>query len=398
MRHVNWRPLLDRTARIASDFLDGLPERPVSPRKDAAAMLEALDHPLPETPTAPEAVVDELVRVVEPGITAMPSGRFFGWVIGGGLPSAIAADWLTSVWDQNTGSGEGTPAAAVIEHVAIGWVAKLLELPVGSGALVTGAQMASFVGLAAARTEVLRMAGWDVEADGLTGAPPIEVVVGAERHGTIDRALRMLGIGTKQVRIVDADREGRMRADRLDAAGHGPLIVCAQAGNVNGGGFDPLRAIGERVADARKRRHLLHVVARSDCGRGSRLPARHRRQAETGSGRSVKWLAPTTAETLVQRRRALEGLPRSRHLPTGRWSRAESIRSHTGAFASCARVRVVGRVARAGTLRRGRPRGALLCTCHVVRTRTDGHRRSRSDERGDAEPGRRPISRSRGHR
>ena len=223
-------------------------------------MLAALDHPLPDAPTDAVAVLEELARTVDPGLTAMPSGRFFGWVIGCGVPAAIAADWLTSVWDQNTGSGEGTPAAAAIEHVVLRWVAKLLEVPAGSGALVTGAQMASFVGLAIARAEVLRAVGWDVEIEGLTGAPRIEVIVGAERHGTIDRALRMLGFGTRQVRVIEADREGRMRADRLDLAGDGPVIVCAQAGNVNGGGFDPLLEIGARISAAKRRRPVwLHL-------------------------------------------------------------------------------------------------------------------------------------------
>ncbi len=252
MRRTDWKPLLDRTTEIATDFLERLPERPVSPRSDTAAMLAALDRPLPDAPAEPQAVINELARTVDPGLTAMPSGRFFGWVIGGGLPAAVAADWLTSVWDQNTGSGEGTPAAATIEHVVLRWVAELLELPATSGALVTGAQMASFVGLAVARAEVLRAVGWDIEVDGLTNAPPIQVIVGAERHGTIDRALRMLGFGTKQVRIVEADREGRMRADLLNP-GEGPLIVCAQAGNVNGGSFDPLVRITDKIAEAKQR-------------------------------------------------------------------------------------------------------------------------------------------------
>jgi len=256
MRRTDWKPLLEQTTRIATEFLDGLHERPVSARADAAAMLAALDRPLPADPQAPSAVIDELARTVDAGLTAMPSGRFFGWVIGGGMPAAIAADWLTSVWDQNTGSGEGTPAAATIEHVVVKWIAQLLELPAVSGALVTGAQMASFVGLAVARAEVLRAVGWDVEVDGLHGAPRVEVVVGAERHGTIDRALRMLGFGTKQVRVVEADRMGRMQVPALD--GDGPVIVCAQAGNVNGGSFDPLRAIGERVREA-KRPAWLHI-------------------------------------------------------------------------------------------------------------------------------------------
>jgi glutamate/tyrosine decarboxylase-like PLP-dependent enzyme len=256
MRRTEWRPLLEQAARIATEFLDGLPERPVAARADAAVMLAAFGQPLPVGPSEPRAVVEELARLADPGLTAMPGGRFFGWVIGGGLPAAVAADWLTTVWDQNAGSGEGTPAAAAIEHVVLRWVAELLELPAASGALVTGAQMASFVGLAVGRAEVLRAASWDVEADGLAGAPPIEIFVGAERHGTIDRALRMLGFGTRQLRVVDADREGRMRADRLDLAGSGPAIVCLQAGNVNGGACDPMRALAVRIDQARTQRPL----------------------------------------------------------------------------------------------------------------------------------------------
>ena len=260
MRRTDWKPLLDRTAHLATEFLESLPDRRVSPVSGAAAMLSALDRPVPEAPSDPSAVVDELARTVAPGLTAMPSGRFFGWVIGGGVPAAVAADWLTSVWDQNTGSAEGTPAAAAIEHVVLRWVAQLLELPAASGALVTGAQMASFVGLAVARAEVLRAVGWDVEADGLIGAPPIEVVVGAERHGTIDRALRMLGFGTKQVRVVEADREGRLRAHDQRAVAEELEPVRAQAGNVNGGGFDPIATMAARIAEAKQRRPVwLHL-------------------------------------------------------------------------------------------------------------------------------------------
>lgn len=256
MRRTEWQPLLERTCALARAYLEGLPERPVVARQDAAALLAALDRPLPEAPSDPRAVIEELVRTVEPGLTAMSSGRFFGWVIGGTLPAALAADWLATAWDQNTGSAEGTPAAATVEHVVLRWVADLLEVPARSGALVTGAQMASFVGLAVARAEVLRAAGWDVEADGLTGAPSLEVVVGEERHGSIDKALRMLGIGRRQMHIVEVDRDGRMRADRLDLAGSAPAIVCVQAGNVNGGACDPLLEIAERVAAARAHRPI----------------------------------------------------------------------------------------------------------------------------------------------
>jgi glutamate/tyrosine decarboxylase-like PLP-dependent enzyme len=292
MRRTDWQPLLDDTSRAARAFLDGLPERPISPRSDAAAMLRALDGELPAGGMEAREVIAELVRVVDSGLTAMPSGRFFGWVIGGGLPSAVAADWLTAVWDQNTGSGEGTPAAAAIEHVVLGWIAKLLDLPAGSGALVTGAQMASFVGLAVARAEVLRRAGWDLETDGLSGAPPIAVYVGAERHGTIDRALRMLGFGTKQVRVVEADGEGRMRTERLAVARGEPAIICAQAGNVNGGACDALRAIGEiaRAAGA-----WLHVDGAFGLWARAGAPARRAlvdgaELADSWSTDAHKWL------------------------------------------------------------------------------------------------------------
>jgi glutamate/tyrosine decarboxylase-like PLP-dependent enzyme len=262
MRRTDWTPLLERACRHATAFLEGLPERPLRARADATQMFAALDRPVPEAGRAPAEVLDELVAIADAGITGSPSGRFFGWVIGGTLPSAIAADWMTTVWDQNATSGAGFPSAAAIEQVAVRWVAELLDLPAASGALVTGGQMANFSGLALGRHEVLRQAGWDLDEGGLAGAPPITVVVGAERHNTVDKALRMLGIGTRAVRVVPADRDGHLIADALpDAlAGDGPLIVCAQAGNVNGGAIDPLAAIAAHVARARSRRPTwLHV-------------------------------------------------------------------------------------------------------------------------------------------
>jgi glutamate/tyrosine decarboxylase-like PLP-dependent enzyme len=258
MRRTEWAPLLAETCRLATEFLAALPDRPVAPRRGPAALLAAFDRPVPDEGADPRAVIAELSREADPGLTAMPSGRFYGWVIGGGLPSAVAADWLTTAWDQNAGSAEGTPAAAVVEQVATRWVAELLELPATSAALVTGATMASFTALAVARSEVLRGVGWDVEEDGLAGAPRVRVVVGAERHGTIDKALRLLGLGTRQLVVVEADAQGRMGAAALaralaaDATGAPPpTIVCAQAGNVNGGAFDPLGEIADVLAAAR---------------------------------------------------------------------------------------------------------------------------------------------------
>ncbi len=262
MQRTEWRPLLERTAALAADFYRRLPERPIGPAP-ASQILAAFARPVPDEPCEPQAVIDELVRLADPGLTAMPSGRFFGWVIGGGLPAAVAADWLTAVWDQNAGSPDITPSAAAVEQVALDWVAELLDLPARSAALVTGGQMANFTALAAARSAVLAGAGWDVDADGLAGAPRVRIIVGAERHGTIDRALRMLGFGVRGTVIVDADAEGRLRPAALAealAAGDAPTIVCAQAGNVNGGGFDPLDAVADAIDGARARAPMwLHV-------------------------------------------------------------------------------------------------------------------------------------------
>ncbi len=256
MIEQDWKPLLDRALAHAVEHLRALPERPVRPRHDSAALLAEIDRPVPDHPTPPIEVLDELVRIAEPGLTAMPAGRFFGWVIGGAVPAALAADWLTSVWDQNAGSAEGTPAAAAVEQVAIRWVLELLDLPrQASAALVTGAQMANFVCLAAARDRVLQAVGWDVESHGLAGAPRVRVVVGAERHDTLDRALRFLGFGTASV-VVEVDAEGRMRPAALGrelAASELPTIVCMQVGNVNGGAIDPVEEIVDAVERLRRR-------------------------------------------------------------------------------------------------------------------------------------------------
>ena len=238
------RKLLERVLAEAEGFLGGLPERSVRADADADGVAAALGGPLPAEGTDDLSVIEDLIAGAGPGVVAMPSGRFFGWVIGGVLPAALAADWLTSVWDQNAGLLASSPAAAGAEAVASGWLLDLLGLP-GSSAVgyVTGAMMANFTCLAAARHEVLRRVGWDVERDGLVGAPPVTVVVGEERHDTVDVALRFLGLGERRSVVVPADDQGRIRADALAAtlAGvDGPLIVCLQAGNVHSGAFDPL--------------------------------------------------------------------------------------------------------------------------------------------------------------
>src|SRR3712207_124196 len=246
---VSLRPLLDNAAAHAAGFLEGLPERPVAPSATAEELREELGGPLPEHPLEPGQVVADLARAADPGLMATAGGRFFGFVIGGSHPAALAADWLTSAWDQNAGLYVAAPAASVAEEGSGAWLIELFGLPrEASYGFVTGCQMANFTALAAARHGVLEAVGWDVEAAGLVGAPPIRVIVGEERHVTIDRALRFLGLGTATLHPVPADAQGRMRADTLGdalAESSGPTIVCAQAGNVNTGAVDPLREICE---------------------------------------------------------------------------------------------------------------------------------------------------------
>jgi glutamate/tyrosine decarboxylase-like PLP-dependent enzyme len=248
---MNERELLRQTADAAADFLETLETRPVRPdERDVERLLASLGGPLPEDGLDPRAVVAALVEDATPGVVGIPSGRYFGFVIGGSVPAALAADWLTSAWDQNAGLYVIGPAASAVEEICRGWLAELLGLPPHvSVAYVTGCQMAHVTVLAAARHHVLAAAGWDVAQDGLAGAPPIRVVVGAKRHVTIDRALRLLGIGTTSLEVVPADSQGRMRVDEL-RLGDGPTIVCGQAGEVNTGAFDDLDAIADAAAEA----------------------------------------------------------------------------------------------------------------------------------------------------
>ena len=244
--------LLRRTAELAADYIDSLGERPVFPDVTPEQLRKALGGPLPDGPIPAEQVIDELAAGAEPGLVAMGSGRYFGFVIGGALPAALAADWLTSAWDQNAGLYVGGPSASVVEQITRDWLLELLGLPGESSiGFVTGTQVAHVTGLAAARWHVLDAVGWDVGREGLTGAPRIRVLVGEQGHVTIDRALRLLGLGAPTT--VAADDQGRMQPDALAealAGAAGPTIVCAQAGEVNTGAFDPLPAIAELSRDA----------------------------------------------------------------------------------------------------------------------------------------------------
>jgi glutamate/tyrosine decarboxylase-like PLP-dependent enzyme len=251
---------LERATVHAREWLGAVGQRRVAPTASADELVPVFGGPLPAAGCEAAQVVDELATAAEPGLMAMGSGRFFGWVIGGTLPAGLAADWLVSAWDQNTGLRYATPATAAIEEVAGAWLLDLLGLPPGAGVgFVTGATMANFTGLAAARDAVLFKAGWDVHRDGLTGAPKVNVLVGAERHVTVDLALRYLGLGRPTV--VAADDEGRIRADALDEAlrqvpSGQPLVVCLQAGNVHSGAFDPF---SEAIALVHERDGWVHV-------------------------------------------------------------------------------------------------------------------------------------------
>jgi glutamate/tyrosine decarboxylase-like PLP-dependent enzyme len=241
-------PLLARAHAHALDYLRALSERPVAASATRAELLAALRAPLPDSGEAPASVLDRLAAQAARGTSACAAPRYFGFVIGGSLPVALAADWLVSTWDQNAGLYMISPLVSVLEDVAAEWLLELFDLPREAGVgFVTGCQMANFTGLAAARHGVLQRAGWDVEADGLAGAPRVNLVASAESHVTIDVAARYLGFGTRAIQRVACDDQGRMRADALQALLQrldGPTIVCAQAGNVNSGAFDPLREIG----------------------------------------------------------------------------------------------------------------------------------------------------------
>jgi glutamate/tyrosine decarboxylase-like PLP-dependent enzyme len=247
MSHV--RGLFDLVAESAAKFHETLGDRPVGPGAAYEDLLESFGGPLAEEGEGDVSVVSELLEAAEPGLVGSQTGRYFGFVFGSALPASVAADWLASAWDQNAFSVVTSPAAAAAEQISARWIAELLGLPddVASG-FVTGAQGANTTGLAAARQHVLAKVGWDVASDGLQGAPPIRVLAGAERHVTIDRSLRLLGLGSAKLELVPADEQGRMRANALRellAGATGPVIVCAQAGNVNTGAVDPLAEIAD---------------------------------------------------------------------------------------------------------------------------------------------------------
>ena len=265
---------LDRAAAHAREWLTSLDSRPLVARRSADEYISALGGSLPSEGVDAAELIDQLAVEAEPGLMGVGSGRFYGWVMGGALPAALAADWLVSAWDQNAGMRPATPAVVALEEIAASWLLELLGLPAESGVgFVTGATMANFTGLAAGRDTVLRRAGWDVVRDGLCGAPKVHVLVGAERHDTVDLALRYLGLGAPIA--VAADPQGRIQvaalADALDQIpSAAPILVCLQAGNLHSGAFDPF---AEAIELAHARGAWVHVDgAFGLCGR--RRPTR----------------------------------------------------------------------------------------------------------------------------
>ena len=261
-----YRDALDAAAGHARRWLESQETRRIGPKATAAELAADFGGPLPPQGMPAAEVVDYLAAKAEPGLMAMPSGRFFGWVIGGTLPAALAADWLLSAWDQNTGLRFATPATAAIEEAAGKWILELLGLPEESDVgFATGATMANFTGLAAARWRLMADAGWDLDGDGLAGAPRIRCFAGQERHETIDLGLRYLGLGHPTV--VPSDHQGRIIPAELDcaldlalSAGEGarpaPALVCLQAGNLHSGAFDPF---AEAIAVAKAHGAWVHV-------------------------------------------------------------------------------------------------------------------------------------------
>ena len=265
---TNDAELLRTATEAALEYVGSVDDRAVAPTPEALAALKAFDEPLPETGADAAATLQLLDEVGSPATMASTGPRYFGFVIGGAYPVALGSAWLTSAWDQNTALPVMSPVATKLHEVVEGWLVDLLGLPAGTGvAFVTGATVANASCLAAARDALLARVGWDVQADGLFGAPPIDVVVGERAHSTLSKSLGLVGLGRDRVTVVPADDQGRLRADLLPdhaALGDGdldrPVLVCAQAGEVNTGAFDPFAAIADWLAE-RPGGGWLHVDA-----------------------------------------------------------------------------------------------------------------------------------------
>src|ERR1700730_10801982 len=293
--HENMPNLLESAKRHAAGWLESIADPPVRATRSGDELRHALGGPIPHEGIDAEILIGALANAAIGGTVASTGPRYFGFVVGGRLPAALATDWLVSTWDQNAGLYALSPLVSVIEQITGSWLRELAGLPsTMSFGFVTGGQMANFTGLAAARHRVLRNAGWDVEANGLFGAPPIEVVVSEEAHYTIFMALRLLGMGATRLRRIPTDNQGRMRADELASAlraQEGPCIVCAQAGNVNTGAFDPLEEIAGLAKGCGAWLHVDGAFGLWAAASGERAPLlRGVEQADSVATDAHKWL------------------------------------------------------------------------------------------------------------
>jgi glutamate/tyrosine decarboxylase-like PLP-dependent enzyme len=250
----NLRRSLELAAETIADYRESLPTLRVGPRATRSEVAKALSADIPDNPTPLDDVLNELVNAATPGLMSSAGPRYFGFVVGGSVNAALVADLLATGWDQAAFNEATSPAAIAFEDVAGSWLKDLLGIPQSASVgFVTGGQAANTVGLTAARWHVLRQHGWDVGLDGLNGAPPIRILAGAERHATIDRAVRLLGLGERNIEEVQVGPDGAMDSRALGSkleAATGPIIVCAQAGNVNTGAFDDLTAVSETAKTA----------------------------------------------------------------------------------------------------------------------------------------------------
>lgn len=275
--------LLDQAAKRSRDYLAGLAHRPVAPSPEAVQAVRRLEGPMPAEGSPPDRTLALLDELVSPATSAMAGPRFFGFVTGGTLPAALAANWLAGSWDQNAAFHSPAPGVARLERLALSWLCELFDLPpTCAGGFVTGATVANFTALAAARHAVLARAGWNVEADGLFGAPPITVIVGAEAHPSLLKALGMLGLGRSRVLRVPVDHQGRMRSNDLPPI-QGPTILCLQAGNVNTGASDPFAPL---IDAAHRGAAWVHVDGAF--GLWAKVSPRHRAQVEAAE-RADSW-------------------------------------------------------------------------------------------------------------
>src|SRR5712692_124306 len=388
------RLALEAAYMAAVRYLENVPARRVGARADVASMRAELGGPLPERGEPAARVVEQLARSADPGIVASAGPRFFGFVIGGSLPAAVGADWLTSAWDQNAGLFVLSPAAAIVEDTVLEWLTDLFGLPPGTGiGFVTGGQMANTTCLAAARHSVLARVGWDAAAKGLIGAPAVAVILGDEAHVTVYGALRLLGLGDASAIRVACDNEGRMVPDAvrdaLRAAKDRPTIVCSQVGNVNTGSFDPLARIVQLVREHDNA--WLHVDGAFGLWAAASPRYKHHLVgldgADSWATDAHKWLNVPYDNGLafVRDRDAHCGLSAALK------QRARQLPVDGGILPASARLFGVRRLAIAGTCGTCRTGRALLRARACVRRAAPGGTRSSLGERSGPQPGPGPL-------